>query len=260
MHPELFSIGDFTVHTYGFMIMVGALLGFWYAARSFKRDFGVSPDQTQSLALLIILAAFVGGKLFFYFEDPGFYFSSVKNLTKNMGRGFVFYGSLIFAIPTMIWYMRKIKIPVWPGLDHMAITACIVHGMGRMGCFFAGCCYGVPTENFFGVTFTHEHSRAPLNEPLHPTQLYSGGMLFLILLFLWKFRRYKKFDGQLFLLYVTIYAIGRGVIEIYRGDEARGYIIDGVLSHSQFISIFMIIGVLVVYFRLKKKGKLTEVN
>ena len=75
MHPELFSIGDFTIHTYGFLIMVGATLGFLYMSHVANRDLGIEKDKIQNLAIMVIIAAFVGGKLFFYLENPGYYFS-----------------------------------------------------------------------------------------------------------------------------------------------------------------------------------------
>lgn len=256
MHPELFHIGDFTVHGYGFMIMLGAILMYFYVSTVAKKDLGIEPDKIQTLTILIIVSAFVGGKLFFYFEKPDYYFNPMSNMFKNFRTGFVFYGSLIFAIPTTIWYFRKQKWPVWPMMDRIAIGACILHMCGRMGCFLAGCCHGLPTDVPWAVTFTDPGSQAtPLNTPLHPTQLYEIFMIGAILLVLIQLTRHKKFDGQVFIIYIILYAIGRGIIEIFRGDIRRGFIIDGILSHSQLISLF-IIGIAVWgYLRLAKKGK-----
>ena len=128
MHPELFSIGDFTIHTYGFMIMIGATLGFIYMSYSVKKDLGIEREKIQNLAILIILAAFVGGKLFFYFENPSYYFDSWDNMRRNFRTDFVFYGSLLFAIPVVIWYFRKEKWLVWSMLDPITIVACIIDG------------------------------------------------------------------------------------------------------------------------------------
>ncbi|NQZ75506.1 MAG: prolipoprotein diacylglyceryl transferase [Ekhidna sp.] len=254
MHPELFSIGQFTIHTYGFMIMMGAVLGFFFMTNSVKKDLGIERDKIQSLAILIIFAAFVGGKLFFYMENPSYYFSSLENLKRNFRTGFVFYGSLLFAIPVTVWFFKKEKWPLWPMMDRLAITACIIHGMGRLGCFFAGCCHGIPTDVPWGVTFTDPISQAePLNTALHPTQLYSATLIFSILVILLMFRRHKRFEGQLFFIYIILYALGRGVIEIFRGDDARGYIVDDVLSHSQFISLVVIAVTIWAYFRFSKK-------
>ncbi|MBT3801604.1 MAG: hypothetical protein HOG05_10675 [Bacteroidetes bacterium] len=168
--------------------------------------------------------------------------------------GFVFYGSLLFAIPTMLYFFKKNKIPILQMLDIIAITAPIVHAFGRLGCFMAGCCHGVPTNSFLGITFSDPMCAAhPHDVPLHPTQLYSVFMLAIIIIVLSVIKSRKQFHGQLFLIYLTLYAIGRSIIEIFRGDEARGYIIDNVISHSQFISIFVIAGVIYFYFRLLKK-------
>lgn len=240
MHPELFHIGSFTIHTYGFMIMVGAMLGYLYMSSRAKEELGIAPEKIQNLAILIIVAAFVGGKLFFYFEKPSYYFNPPSNMLKGLRTGFVFYGSLLFAIPTTVWYFKKHKWPVYPMLDRMAITACIIHFCGRLGCFFAGCCYGKPTDSALGITFTDPQSQAPLDTALHPTQLYSATMIGCILVTLWMFKRHKRFEGQLFLVYIVLYALGRGIVEIFRGDVRRGFIIDGILSHSQLISLIMI--------------------
>jgi len=255
MHPELFKIGSFTIHTYGLMIMLGATLGYFYMTYSVKKDLNIPAEKIQNLAIMIIVAAFIGGKLFFYLENPSYYFDSFDNMKRNFRTGFVFYGSLLFAIPLIIWYFRKEKFPVWPLLDRIAVVATIIHGMGRLGCFFAGCCYGIPATIPWAVTFTDANSQAePLNTPLHPTQLYSAGLIFSILLILLMFKRHKRFEGQLFFIYIILYAIGRGIIEIFRGDEARGYIIDGVLSHSQFISLVVITITIWAYLKFQKKA------
>lgn len=257
MHPELFTIGSTTVHTYGFLIMIGALLGYIYMAYTCKRDLGISPDKIQSLAIIVILGAFAGGKLFFYFERPSFYFNPPSNMLVNFRTGFVFYGSLLFAVPLAIWFFRKEKWPLWPMMDRLAITTLIIHMFGRLGCFSAGCCYGKPTDVAWGVTFTDQLSKAePLHTALHPTQLYEAGFLAILLAVLLMFQRHKRFEGQIFFIYLITYAVGRGVIEIFRGDLRRGFIIEDVLSHSQFISLLIIAFALWMYKRLSKKTSL----
>lgn len=253
MHPILFEVGSFPVHGYGFCIAIGALLGLFYMAWQGKKQIGLSFDAANSLFLLIMLAAIIGGKFFFFLENPAYY---LKNFNKLFtGGGFVFYGSFLFAVPVMLWFYKKHNIPTLAMLDIMAVVTCIVHGFGRIGCFMAGCCYGKPTESIFGITFTNPICQAePLNTPLHPTQLYEAGFIFCLLVFLFLLKNKKQFDGQLFLLYLILYASGRGLLEIFRGDVARGFIINNWLSHSQFISI-IIIGVAVFYyFRLSKKS------
>lgn len=256
MHPELFKIGQLTIHTYGFMIMIGALFGYWYMSTVLKRELGIEPDKVQSLAIFVILAAFIGGKIFFYFEDPAYYFGNPSNMFKKFRTGFVFYGSLLFVIPTTVWFFRKEKWPLWPMMDRLAITGAIIHLFGRLGCFFAGCCYGQPTDGPFGITYTNPLSQAePLHTALHPTQLYSVTMISIILVILLMLKRYGRLEGRLIFIYISYYAIGRSIIEIFRGDLRRGFIIEDVLSHSQFISLLTIVGAVLVYFFVYKRQK-----
>jgi phosphatidylglycerol:prolipoprotein diacylglycerol transferase len=254
MHPVLFELGPITIYTYGFFIAVGATLGFVYMARQSKREFGMTFDQANTLFIVLVVSAVVGGKVFFFFESPGYYLHNPKKLFT--GSGFVFYGSLLFCIPAMLWYFRRNKLPVLGMLDIMGIVTCIVHGFGRIGCFNAGCCHGTETDSFLSVVFTDDRCQAPLNQSLHPVQLYESAFIFLLLGFLWWLRDRKQFAGQLFLIYLMAYATGRSVLELFRGDEARGYIIENWLSHSQFISFIIFIISLVAYFRLKGKAKL----
>lgn len=257
MHPVLFEIGGITVYSYGFMIALGVIGGVAYMYYQGRKDVGLTFDQANTLFLLIFIAAFAGGKVFLLFENPSLYLGNPGKLLT--GRGFVFYGSFLFAVPTMLWFFRRHKLNTYKMLDVMAIVTCIVHMFGRIGCFMAGCCYGKPTTGPLSVTFTNEVCQAPLHTPLVPTQLLEAGYIFLVMILLLLIKsRFQKFYGQLFLLYLILYAIGRSVLEIFRGDVARGFIIDGYLSHSQFIAL-IIIGVTgYVYVRWSKRNGIAK--
>ena len=257
MFPILFASDAYTLYSYGVLIMIGALLGYYYMRHTVKKDLGIAPEKIQLLAMLVIFSAFVGGKVFYYLEDLSFYLNPPSNMLIDFRTGFTFYGSLLFAFPLALWFFIKEKWPVWPMLDRLAISATIIHSFGRMGCFLAGCCFGVPTDQPWGVTFTHDHSQAPLHQSLHPTQLYSVLLIASIFVVLMMFKRHKRFEGQLFFLYILLYAFGRGVIEIFRGDLRRGLIIEGWLSHSQLISLILIMLVVWAYVRFYKKEKLS---
>lgn len=259
MHPKLFDAGPITVYSYGFFIAVGALLGLVYMAAQAKKQFNLSYDQSNSLFIYIVVAAVVGGKIFLFFENPSYYAQNLGRLVR--GSGFVFYGSFLFAVPTMLWFFRRHKIPTLAMLDVMAVVTCIVHAFGRIGCLMAGCCHGKPTESFFGIVFTDPMCQAePLNTPLHPTQIYEATFLFALLGFLTWLKGRKTFDGQLFFTYLIVYAVGRGIIEIFRGDVARGFVVDGVLSNSQFVSLLVIAATIYFYVKLKRKGKLLKTS
>lgn len=259
MHPILFEAGVFTVYTYGFFIALGAISGFAYMAYQGRRQFGLTFDQTNNLFLLLVVAGVVGGKLFLIFENPSYYFANPRKLVS--GSGFVFYGSLLACIPTMLWFFKKHKLPVLAMLDVMAVVTCMVHGLGRIGCFMAGCCYGKPTGSAFGAVFTNPVCQAqPLHTALHPTQLYEAGWIAAILITLLFLRHRKQFDGQLFMIYLVMYALGRGVIEVFRGDIQRGFVIADVLSNSQFISLILVAAAIYFYVKWRREAKCKPVK
>jgi phosphatidylglycerol:prolipoprotein diacylglycerol transferase len=132
-------------------------------------------------------------------------------------------------------------------------------GIGRWGCFAAGCCYGRESHGPFAVTFTDplaaEQVGTPLHLPIHPTQIYLSVNAFAIFLFLhWLYKR-KSFDGEIFCTYLLLYAITRGIIEIWRGDIVRGFVIPGVLSTSQFIGVLVALASIAMMVRLSKRER-----
>ncbi|WP_298427250.1 prolipoprotein diacylglyceryl transferase [uncultured Kordia sp.] len=258
MYPELFNfqLPDFlgqqevTIYSYAVCIVVGTLIAAIYTRWSAKRDVGIT-NLSNTFFYLIFIAGFIGGKFFYYMQDPVLYIENPSLMLHNFSGGFVFYGSFVTIIPFIIWYLKKRKIDVLAMLDIFAITTIIVHAIGRFGCFMAGCCFGAPTENAIGVIF-------PTTSPIkvHPTQLYEITILLGILLVLVFLKKHKRFNGQLFLIYLMLYAFGRGILELYRGDE-RGFIIENILSHSQFIGLCLIIVASYFYHKFHTQNKLT---
>jgi phosphatidylglycerol:prolipoprotein diacylglycerol transferase len=256
MHPVLFEVGGVTVYSYGFMIALGSIGGVIYMAVQGKKDVGLTFDQANSLFLFIFISAVVGGKVFLFFEDPARF--AARPIELLTGRGFVFYGSFLFAVPTMYLFFRKHKLPPYAMLDVMAVTTCLVHALGRVGCFMAGCCYGLPTDSILAVTFTNPVCQAnPLNTPLHPTQLYEASYIMVVMAVLLFLRQRKKFYGQLFLVYLLLYAVGRFVLEYFRGDRARGFVIGDYISHSQWIAFMIFPAVIWLYWKWSRANRVT---
>lgn len=245
---NLFHVKQVTVYTYAFCIALGSLAAALFTKLCAKKDLGI--ELSNSFFYMIFIAGFVGGKLFYYLEKPVFYWNNPTLLLDNFSGGFVFYGSFVTCIPTVIWYLNKKKIAILPMLDILAITTLIAHCLGRIGCFFAGCCYGLPTNSVFGIVFPTSNNIA-----VHPTQLYEAFILLYLMVFLLIMKKYRKFEGQIFILYITLYAISRAILELFRGDK-RGYIIDGLLSHSQFIALLLLLTSTFFYQKLNK-NKLT---
>jgi phosphatidylglycerol:prolipoprotein diacylglycerol transferase len=116
-----------------------------------------------------------------------------------------------------------------------------------MGCFFAGCCYGKPTNSILGISFPSTNSVT-----VHPTQLYEVISILIIMSLLFVIRKNKKFDGHVFFSYVILYAIARSVLELFRGD-LRGFIIQYYISDSQFIAFIFISITAYLYLKLNSK-------
>jgi phosphatidylglycerol:prolipoprotein diacylglycerol transferase len=240
MHPILFELGPVTVYTYGVLLAAAYLLGLKLAMVRAKSR-GLDEARVLDLGIYIIIAALVGAKLLLLIVDFKTYTSNPHALLDLLREGGVFYGGLILAVVVAILYIRRLRLPLWTTTDVFAPGIALGHVVGRFGCFFAGCCWGKPTNVAWGITF-HDlnatmNTGVPLDLKLHPTQLYEAGAeaLILAILLLTENRR-KAFAGRTFWLYMLLYAISRFIIEFFRGDP-RGSV--GPLSTSQFISLLL---------------------
>ncbi|MGE3956746.1 MAG: prolipoprotein diacylglyceryl transferase [Vicinamibacterales bacterium] len=240
MHPILIDLGPATIYTYGVLLAGAYLLGLKLAMVRAKAR-GLDEARVLDLGIYIIISALVGAKLLLVVTDFRTFVSDPTELITLARSGGVFYGGLILAVSVALWYIRKIGLPLWTTTDVFAPGIALGHVVGRMGCFFAGCCWGRPTDVPWAITFTDPYAAAnvgtPLNVPLHPTQLYEAGAEALILaLLLATERRGRTFPGRTFWLYMLLYAISRFVIEFYRNDP-RGAVL--MFSTSQFISLVL---------------------
>jgi phosphatidylglycerol:prolipoprotein diacylglycerol transferase len=138
------------------------------------------------------------------------------------------------------WYMRKTRLPALLTADIFAPGIALGHGIGRLGCFSAGCCWGVECHLPWAVTFTNPVANqlvgVQLNTPLHPTQLYESFAEFLIFgILLWFIRRPHS-AGAIISLYLMLYSTARFIVEFFRFHE-QGNLWGGPLDTSQWLSI-----------------------
>ncbi len=254
MHPKLLELGPVTVYTYGVLLAAAYLVGLRLATGR-ARARNLDPARIMDLGILIILAAIVGAKLLlmavdaqYFLEHPGEIFSLARS-------GGVFYGGLIAAVLVSIWYMQRHQMPVWVTCDVFAPGVALGHAIGRIGCLFAGCCYGRPTSLPWGVTFHDPFAASyvgtPLGIHLHPTQLYEAGAELLIMaILLLTERRRRYFAGRTFFFYVGLYGISRFVIEFFRGDERGAF---AGLSTSQWVSAVLVPVAVLMLVRLARR-------
>jgi len=254
MHPVLFKFGGLTIHTYGFFIALAVLAGMFISRYEAKR-LGIDPDKVADAFFYVVIAAIVGSRLFYVLTNLDFFISAPLEIFKIWNGGLVFYGGFIGAAAVVIVYLKIHHLPLGKMADIAALALPLGHALGRIGCFFAGCCYGKVCHEPWGVVFRNPDSLAPLYVQLHPTQLYSSASNFLLFLLIFLFRRFKQYDGQLFWIYIACYGITRSVIEVFRGDD-RGTLILNTLSISQTIGITSaVIAVFMLIFLGRKHSR-----
>lgn len=258
MFPRLIHIGSFYLPTYGVMLAVAYLTATWLLRKKALAE-GLPEQRIFDFSLYILAAAILGAKALLVIVEWRHYRERPADLVDVLRSGGVFYGGLICASAVGIWYLRKHRLPAWKVADMGAPCIALGEAIGRWGCLAAGCCYGKPTTGPFGITFNdpfaHDAVGTPLGVPLHPTQIYLSVNAFLIFLVLqWAYRR-KTFDGEVFWLYLLLYAITRGILEVWRGDLVRGFVIPGLLSTSQFIGILVALASLAMLFYLSRRSQ-----
>jgi phosphatidylglycerol:prolipoprotein diacylglycerol transferase len=237
MYPVLFRIGPFAVHTYGVFVAMAFLSAIALALREARRV-GEDADHILDLCFYMLIAAIVGSRVLYVVIDWPTFQQDPVEIIRIWHGGLVFYGGFIAALLTAFWYTKKKGIPLWKTADILAPPVAFGQFVGRIGCFFAGCCYGRVCDLPWAVTFTDPESLAPKGIALHPTQLYSSLNALLVFVVLVLLRRIKSFEGQIFWMYVLLYGLSRSILEFFRGDE-RGTLVADMVSTSQLIGVIM---------------------
>lgn len=250
MYNELFSIGPITIYGYGLMITLGIIAAYFNTERLAKRA-GLDPEPVFNILIIGVGFGILGAKLLYYITILDKIIANPK-LLLNLTEGFVVYGGIILGIVSAAFYCRKKGLTFLKYLDCAAPSIAVAQGFGRIGCFLAGCCYGVQMDCPISITFTNSAS-APNNVPLFPSQLVSSAFDFLHFFLLCALFKRNKQPGKIGAFYLVFYSIGRFIIEFFRGDLERGSV--GTLSTSQFISVFVaVVGIaMVVWLNRKEK-------
>ncbi len=198
-----------------------------------------------------MIGAFIGSKLLFIIVSWQQILTYRLSFVSVIKGGFVFYGGLIGGLIGLLIYTGIYKEKTVPYLDIYAMVLPLGHAIGRVGCFFAGCCYGIPCS--FGVVYTETVGQTPIGIKLLPIQLIEAGgllIIFAIQLIIF-FRRGKK--GSLAFSYCFSYSLLRFVTEFFRGDSERGEIL--FLSTSQWICVLLLIAALSIFIVNRQKLK-----
>lgn len=241
-----FQLFGITLRPYSLLMIVGVCAMFAvFTALSFRRRKGTDENLFAIEMLLIataaaLPAAMVFDSLFHWMERGEFRFA-----------GATFYGGLIVALPLfalLLSFKKRRAVPIYTRLCDLAPGIAAGHCLGRIGCFFGGCCFGAPTQGPFGVIFPegslpYEFYGGEI--AIHPTQLYEAAFLFVLFLVLIK-------PKHAFPLYLILYGAGRFLLEFLRNDD-RGDM--GIFSPAQYISLVLILCGIVLLWAGKRRTK-----
>lgn len=239
MFPKIIEIGGVYLPSYGLMVAIAFLAAIWITTKLAIRA-GLNAEKVGNLALGCALFGMLGGKLFMvlfdwrtYLADPSQLFT--REMLQSMG---VYQGGLLLALGFAFWYMRRNRMPALTTADVFAPGLALGHGIGRIGCFLAGCCWGLQCDRPWAVRFTDPDANAmtgvPLNVDLHPTQLYESVAEFIIFAILMRRLRSDHRPGTIIGLYLLLYSAVRFLVEFVRNHEQS---LTLGLSLTQWISL-----------------------
>jgi len=226
------------------MVALGVLLATSLLRAYVAKDKELS-EKIIDMACFVVIWGIIGGRVLYVLLNLNYYLNAPLDIFKIYEGGLAFHGSFIFGLLSLLFFLKKNKLPVLETLDKVVIFLPLAHALGRIGCFFNGCCYGYPTDVFRG-TFLEKCFGC-----LHPVQLYSSLCLTGIFFLLFAADRKKRFAGQILSLYLILYGICRFLLEFLRADNASVFF---KLSLFQIISIVLFLTGVSLYLQLSKKN------
>lgn len=241
-------------------MMAAAFFAGLYTASRRAKLVNIRGDTIADVTLWLMAGSIVGARFVYvttYWKQQfaGQPFSEVFMIQHG---GLVFYGGLIGAMVSTVAYLWWKHLPILTVADVLAPSIALGSVFGRLGCLLNGCCYGRACSLPWAITFTNpeaqELSGTPLNTPLHPTEIYDALLnLVLYLGLAWLFRR-RKFDGQIFALYLVGYAICRSTVEFFRGDYPPDHIHAGLFTSAQLLSVPIFATGIILWFWFSRRA------
>jgi phosphatidylglycerol:prolipoprotein diacylglycerol transferase len=216
MLPELVS-QPFPVRSFGVMMVVAVLVAVWIARLRAPR-FDINPQAVWDSALWMVLPGILGARLTYLALNWPVYADRPQEVFSLRFEGLTSFGGLGFGLLGFLVWARRSGTPVWPFLDMAAPGVLVAQAIGRVGCLLNGCCFGRPTDSWFGVHF-HGQSGRHVPAQLVDTSLTLAAALALVL---WE-RRGRSGLGQPFALMIVGYGLSRFVYEFLRAGTLEEY-------------------------------------
>lgn len=250
MYPILFNFGPVRIFTYGFFLALGFVTAIFLAGREAKRV-GLPAGRFYDLCFYSILASLVGSRLLYVLTELSYFLEHPLEIFVLWKGGLIFHGGLALALAVAFYCMRRYGLPWRVTFDSLAVGMPVGQGLGRVGCFMAGCCYGKPSDWPWAVTFTDPDTLCPIKEALHPSQLYEALLLLFAFGVIYWFRTRKRFDGQLMLIYFLLAGAIRFGVEFFRHPaDYRGPILFWAMPSTQVVAlgIAVLSGIMLFWF------------
>lgn len=242
MCNEIITIGEYTVTGYGLCLALAIIAAYFnteFGIKHYKLDVNVTLPMVASA----VIPGFIGAKALYLFQISDYIKASPSILSDYIIDGFVIYGGIVVAIPSVYICLKLMKVDILQYMDIGISSIAISQAIGRFGCFLAGCCYGkvVEANSIFAITYP-DSAFAPNGHSYFPIQLVCVILNLVNFVFLLALNKQVSIKGVTLFSYMVTYGIGRFIIEFFRGDEIRGNV--GHMTTSQFISVFVaIIGI-----------------
>jgi phosphatidylglycerol:prolipoprotein diacylglycerol transferase len=254
MWPVLFRVGSLEVHSYGVMLMLAFIAGILLSRRQARRA-GLSPDMPVDLGVWILIASIVLARLVYVALNWPDYAGHPATIAKVWQEGGLsFYGGLLGGVLAAAAYAWRTRLSAWTVTDVMTPGLALGYAIARVGCFLNGCCYGGPTSLPWAVSFPLLPEAKITTEPSHPTQLYSSLGSLIILGILLRLQPRLKARGQLFAVYVMLYAVLRSIVEVFRRGYSAQTLFDSV-TQAQAASAVLFVAAVVAFVVLGRAGR-----
>lgn len=246
--PELIHLyGPLGIQSYGLFIIMGIVISL-AAARYNKRFSQLHLEHLYiNIIMVSVIAGCIGGRLLEVISEPLLYPSWYDWFALWQG-GFSILGSIIGVITIMPFYLKTINVPIIPLFDLVSIYAPLCQSIARLGCFTAGCCYGITTNSIFAVVYSNPHTLAAYGIAIHPTQLYSSAILLAIFIFMYCVgQRILKKPGELFSMYLALASLERFFVDFWRADRIM---INNYVSFHQIVALCIILAIIIFHYTL----------
>ena len=268
INPVAFKIFGLSIYWYGIIITSGILLGTVFASYMAKRE-GLDPNLIIDFILYDIIFALIGARAYYVLFNFGYYKDNLMSIFNTREGGIAIYGGIIASIIVALVYTRVKKINFWRFADLATYGLVLGQAIGRYGNFVNKEAFGDYTNNILAMRILKSEAKLPISEnvlshvqsafgqeyiQVHPTFFYESCWNIVLFLILLVYRKYRKNNGEIFLLYLTGYGIGRFWIEGLRTDQ----LLIGTthIAISQVVAIFSIIlGIIGIFMCRKAPNK-----